>query len=158
MRKAIILIMTFCVISTFGQTKDSIVQGLEYDGGIYTGEVQNGKPHGIGRMVYASDDPARFVYEGSWENGKRHGHGIMILKNHDVYKGDWKDDVEHGEGTCDYSNGDKYVGNWENGLWNGRGHYIHDGHDYIGFWKSTVVLEIGRVLIECTDDKGHPFL
>ena len=169
--------MTFCAICVFGQKQDSIVRELEYDGGKYTGEVRNGKPHGKGRILYASDDPVRLGYDGNWVNGKRHGKGIMLWRNHDAYTGNWKDGLEDGEGTCDYfngnkyvgrwkegaengkgtcyyANGDKYVGNWENGLWNGKGClHTHYGHEYCGTWKSKVIFE-GIVTIECTNDDG----
>jgi len=167
--------MTFCTICVFGQTKDSIIQVLEYDGGRYEGEVRNGKPHGSGRILYASDDPVRLGYDGNWVNGKRHGQGQMLWRNRDAYTGNWKEGLEDGEGTCDfangnkyvgywkdgaengegtcyYANGDKYVGNWENGLWNGKGHlYTRDGHEYSGIWKSKVILE-GIVTIECINN------
>ena len=180
MRKTIIIMMTFCTISSLGQ-KDSVVQGLEYDGGRYEGEVQNGNPHGSGRILYASDDPVRLGYDGNWVNGKKHGQGVMYWRNFDRYEGNWKDDLEDGEGICTnvngnkyegqwkngvedgegtfyYGNGDKYVGSWKNGLWNGKGcYYKHDGHEYCGTWESTVEWETGKVIIECKNEEGHTF-
>lgn len=179
MRRLIITIMTFCAISAFGQTQDSIIQVFVYDEGKYIGEVRNGKPHGRGRMMYASDDPVRYEYYGNWVNGKKHGQGVMYWKNLEKYEGNWKDDLEDGEGFCKnangdiyegqwkngaengegtyyYANGDKYVGNWVNGLWNGKGClYTHDGHEFCGTWESTMELETGYVKIECNNDEGH---
>ena len=67
----------------------------------YTGDVKNGKPDGLGYMIY----PKVGKYVGEWKNGK-----------------------ENGQGTTTFRDGDKYVGEYKNGkTWNGTG-YDKDGN------------------------------
>ena len=73
----------------------------------YQGEVENGKPNGLGVIIYP---------DGIWKGG-------------DKYVGEWKDGKQHGQGTyttpvVDSRNlihfGRKYGGEWKNGKhWNG---------------------------------------
>lgn len=76
---------------------------IEYQNGIYTGEVKDGLPHGNGTLKI--DDSETFV--GSWKEGKRHGAGHHSrISRHDydglettlVYHqhGLWTDDVLSG--------------------------------------------------------------
>jgi len=76
---------------------------IEYQNGIYTGEVKDGLPHGNGTLKI--DDSETFV--GSWKEGKRHGAGHHSrISRHDydgletalVYHqyGIWTDDVLSG--------------------------------------------------------------
>lgn len=70
---------------------------LESDIGTYTGTVSQGKPHGLGKMIY---------------------------KNGDSYNGEWKHGLEHGKGKAVYQNGDSYEGKWYFGFEDGFGEYI----------------------------------
>ena len=64
---------------------------------IYKGDVKNGKPNGLGILIYT--DGTKYV--GSWEDGKMNGQG----------KYTWKD-------------GEKDVGKWKNDkIWNGMRYY-----------------------------------
>ena len=54
------------------------------DDGIYIGEINNTKPHGLGLMMYAEDK----YYQGQWKNGQRHGKGKLVDKT--PIEGDWK--------------------------------------------------------------------
>ena len=77
----------------------------------YQGQVKNGKPHGVGTVVY----PSGRKYEGEWKNGEIHGHGTMTSK------GVWK--------YGDYYGGVfiKFVGVWRyHSLW--RGTYYENGN------------------------------
>ena len=167
--------MALCAVTQYAQTKEPIIQELEYDGGIYRGETLNGKPHGKGLIFYASTDP-RYKFNGYWKDGKRHGKGLMEWRNGDQYVGNWGNGMENGEGecmyangdkyagywkngepsgegTCIYANGNKYVGHWENGIWNGKGCYSTDAHDYNLVWKSSI--ERNCLKIEGRDDAGN---
>ena len=74
---------------------------------VYQGQVKNGKPNGLGVIIYPDG----------------------ILKGGNKYVGEWKDGKEHGQGTLttpveDSRNfihhGRKYVGEWKKGKhWNG---------------------------------------
>jgi hypothetical protein len=63
----------------------------------YTGALQNGIPHGHGRLVvccsampYAVSADTEF-YNGAFENGKFHGLGTLSLKGGVKYVGGFKD-------------------------------------------------------------------
>ena len=56
---------------------------IEYQNGIYTGEVKDGLPHGNGTLKI--DDSEAFV--GLWKEGKRHGAGHHSRISHHDYDG-----------------------------------------------------------------------
>ena len=51
-------------------------------------------------------------YKGDVENGKPNGLGVLILPNLGKYIGEHKDGLPNGQGTFTYTNGNKYVGEW----------------------------------------------
>ena len=70
---------------------------------------------------------------GEIENGKPNGMGTLTYLNGTMYLGEYKDGREHGQGTVTWFNGDKYVGEWRNGKNHGKGTYTwHDGKIVIG--------------------------
>ena len=82
----------------------------------YKGQVENGKPTGLGVLTY----PNGMKYVGEWKKGIRHGKGSQIHPDGWKYKGEWKGGLFHGQGTYTWSNGEKYVGEWKDGeRWNG---------------------------------------
>ncbi|MFZ5968847.1 MAG: stalk domain-containing protein [Bacillota bacterium] len=128
--------------------------------GIYSGETQNSKPHGMGSFQYYSanthnakeyNGEFRYAklhgdgvlifnngdqYTGSFVNNKFHGNGTLICANGDRYVGEWKYDVKHGQGTMTWANGNKYVGSWVNGKEEGEGTKTYaNGDVYTGTWK-----------------------
>ena len=52
----------------------------------YKGEVKNGKPNGLGVIIYT--DGSKYV--GRWNNGIREGQGSQIHKGGGKYSGSWK--------------------------------------------------------------------
>ena len=46
-------------------------QRIEYEYGVYEGEVKDGKKHGKGKMTWADGD----VYKGGYKDNKPHGRG-----------------------------------------------------------------------------------
>ena len=54
---------------------------IDEEGNSYYGEVEDGKPHGKGEMVYYTidDDDEAHTYVGDWLNGKRHGRGRDVV-------------------------------------------------------------------------------
>lgn len=83
------------------------------------------------------DKEVHDVYEGDVKNGKPHGVGILIYSNGEKYVGGWKDGIIHGRGTYNWSNGRKYVGLWKDGELHGQGKITHpDGTFFEGeFYK-----------------------
>ena len=83
----------------------------------YQGDVKNGKPNGLGILIYKDGRK----YEGNWKNGIWNGKGKYSFKDGFGYEGEWKNGVENGIGTLTYPNGDKYEGEFKNGkMLNGK--------------------------------------
>ena len=141
------------------------IKTIEYkDGGVYKGEVKNGKRHGNGRFTWAIGD----VYEGDWIDGKRtgkgryewpdgayyegdfvdgkiDGNGRKVWPCGDAYSGDWVDDNRTGKGRYEWPNGDVYIGDFKDGKMNGKGKYIwNDGTVYVGDMKDDKICGYGK--------------
>ena len=120
----------------------------------YKGEVENGKPNGLGVLIYPYNGKS---IVGEWKNGKewktkhRTKNGRLIWKfemgkNGQVtftspdgrkYVGEWKDGKQNGQGKMTLPDGEKYEGKFKDGIPNGQGTYISpDGRMYVGEWKN----------------------
>ena len=67
-------------------------------------------------------------YQGDVKNGKPDGLGYLIYPNGNKYVGGWKDREKNGKGTETDRDGFGYEGEWKNGyMWNGKG-YDKDGN------------------------------
>ena len=127
--------------------------GDKYTRPQYKGEVENGKPNGLGVLIYPYNGKS---IVGEWKNGKewktkhRTKNGSLILKfemgkNGQVtftspdgrkYVGEWKDGKQNGQGKITLPDGEKYEGKFKDGIPNGQGTYISpDGRMYVGEWK-----------------------
>ena len=71
-----------------------MTEKLEFDGGIYEGETQNGVPHGEGTWTLDDDH----YYRGSWVNGKKQGQGYLRLDEDSRYEGEFQNGVPEGMG------------------------------------------------------------
>ena len=107
----------------------------------YKGEVENGKPNGLGVLIYPYNGKS---IVGEWKNGKewktkhRTKNGRLILKfemgknglvtvtspNGRKYVGEWKDGKQNGQGKMTLPDGEKYEGKLKDGIPNGQGTYI----------------------------------
>jgi hypothetical protein len=108
-----------------------------YVGGtVYTGELENGIPHGRGKMVCQNG----IVYDGEWKNGVRHGQGLLTFPSGAKYEGGFKIGHFQGQGTYVSSSKQHMVqvkGSFGNGFLSGTGTvYFHDGRSYTKFWPS----------------------
>ena len=56
----------------------------------YTGQMLDGKPHGVGKFVYEDGQ----VYEGGWELGLRHGRGVIRTPAGLDFEGEWVRQVD----------------------------------------------------------------
>lgn len=65
----------------------------------------------------------RFFYRGQVNNGKPHGLGVAVMQNGGRYEGEWRDGLPHGHGRLITFAGDMFVGEWLNGRLNGMGKY-----------------------------------
>jgi len=111
------------------------------DGSVYTGDLMNGKPNGLGEIKYAEKDKyKRKSYAGEVMDGKPHGKGKKTWASGSVYEGDWKDGNQHGKGKKTFGKGvwkgDVYEGDYKDDKIHGNGKYTWaDGRVYEGDWK-----------------------
>ena len=89
----------------------------------YTGDVKNGKPDGLGILIY----PDGMKYVGGLKNGIMNGQGTFTNPNGEKYVGEWIDGRPTGQGTQTYYDGDKYVGLFKDGKYHGQGTYTFSG-------------------------------
>jgi len=102
------------------------------NGGMYTGEFQNGRPHGKGTTRY----PNGSMYSGDYVAGVKHGNGEESLPSGDRYVGRFDGGLLHGQGTYNWSDGRAYVGMWNVGCMDGKGVYKWpDGQKLEGTFK-----------------------
>lgn len=109
------------------------------NGNTYEGDYMKGRRHGRGLMSYFTRD----IYNGEWKYDKREGRGKYIFSSGAYYEGQWKDDKKNGRGVFDWADGTKYDGDWRNDLRQGRGTYTYaNGDQYTGDWRND--LQNGR--------------
>ena len=83
---------------------------------IYKGDVEHGRPNGVGVMTF----PDGRKYVGENKDGFPNGQGTSTYPSGDKYIGEFKDGEYHGQGTFTFNDGAKYVGEFEDGIvWNG---------------------------------------
>jgi hypothetical protein len=78
----------------------------------YQGDVKNGKPDGLGVLIY----PFWGKYVGEWKNGEQNGQGIETLYDGRKYEGEYKYGNRNGQGISTFPNGMKKIGKWKNGI------------------------------------------
>ena len=114
---------------------------------VYKGEVENGKPNGIGILIY----PKESKYVGEWKDGEQNGQGTFTWSDGTKYEGGWRDGMMNGQGTYTHPNGSKYIGEHKDDQPNGRGTMTYpDGEKCIGEWEN-VAFRNG----ECYDKNGN---
>lgn len=80
---------------------------VELDGGLrYLGRLVEGKPHGMGTMMYPNGDR----FEGYFEHGLKMGQGKMTLASGHTFDGFWVRDRLNGTVTMVSPTGDRYQG------------------------------------------------
>ena len=93
---------------------------------VYKGDVKNGKPNGLGFIIF----PDGNKYVGSWKNGKKDGLGTFTWSWGGKYVGSWKNGKVNSQiqGSLTLSDGSKFVGeNMNDKKWNGI-FYDKDGN------------------------------
>tara|TARA_Y100000588_G_scaffold103585_1_gene112898 strand:- start:870 stop:1895 length:1026 start_codon:yes stop_codon:yes gene_type:complete len=121
----ILLLIWMLQVNAYAEIRGTI----NYDDGVYTGEIVNGMPNGQGTRTWASGEK----YIGEWKDGKRHGQGTGERPNGDKYSGEWKDGKPHGYGFKTDADGARTVGEFKAGYQDGYGLYTQeDGLKWIG--------------------------
>jgi len=127
--------------SIYGYWENGLLNGDVYcknKNYTYVGEVYNGLPDGIGRLLTSDGS----YYNGQWVEGKRCGIGNLILSSHndDSYSGEWLDDEFHGVGKYVFgASGAYYDGEWQKGLQHGSGRYVCEEYEYVGDWEEGLM-------------------
>ena len=128
--------------------------------GGYSGEMENGLPHGFGKFESENQDGVKWFYEGSFAEGHFDGKGITVFENGEekldgtykndymngygkyykggniVYEGEWLDGEYFGEGKL-YEGNKTWIGTFNRGILNGQGsYYIDDSLRSSGEWKN----------------------
>lgn len=130
-----------------------------FEEGKYLGEIENGVPHGKGKMFWNDHSvydgewvaglmegtgtmtwPSGKLYNGNWLHGEINGYGEMTDPNGTIYEGQFLNGKRHGRGVLTQFNGEKYEGEFVNNKATGNGcYYNHEGQKRGKmnlFWKS----------------------
>jgi len=90
---------------------DPWLVGVRLLGGVeYYGSMDNGIPHGQGRMRW----PDGREYFGYFDQGQR-TNGTMCWDDGRIYSGQWEDGCPHGHGRCSDKTGASWTGEWVEG-------------------------------------------
>ena len=109
------------------------------DNDVYSGQLNDGQPEGIGSMSYAAGQR----YSGIWHAGQKHGEGILTLPaTNSLYVGQFFDDSRTGFGRL-ISQQFEYSGQWHQNMPHGYGVFRLDwggkkGQFYAGYWHQGV--------------------
>ncbi len=111
--------------------EEAVEEGtIEFEDGVYVGELQNGVPHGQGTFTFLNNSS----YVGTFKNGYFYGHGELTF-NGNKYVGEFKDDLFHGQGILYFASGATLECDWEAGEPHGQGVLTRsDGTEQSGRW------------------------
>lgn len=83
---------------------------------LYSGETQNGRPHGGGVMSFLDrDGEITASYRGEFVEGRRSGHGVGQSADGMTWSGEWRGDEASGLGVLEAGDGRRYEGEVEPG-------------------------------------------
>jgi hypothetical protein len=101
---------------------------------VYTGDFEEGKPHGRGKFEYST----KGVYEGGVRLGEPYGRGTLSFADGSRLIAEFSGDKLPTSGRIEYANGTKYEGELSNGInAHGRGRLTYiDGSAYVGEFRN----------------------
>lgn len=83
---------------------------------LYSGETQNGQPHGAGLMSFLDrEGELAAFYRGEFADGRRSGHGVGQSADGMTWSGQWRGDEASGLGVLESVDGRRYEGEVEPG-------------------------------------------
>ena len=91
---------------------DKVTTIKSQSGDIFTGQVMDGMPNGLGKVLYVDGD----VYEGQFLSGVPNGMGTMKYLDDDFYQGMFEDGQPNGQGIIKYADGKIYKGLFKDGM------------------------------------------
>ena len=104
---------------------------------VYNGDVKNGKPNGMGIMIF----PDGRKYVGEYKNGKKHGMGTLSYIQGERLGEKYIGEFKAGKmwNIKKYDKDQKYVGEYKNGqVWNG---IVYKNGNIKGRWVNGVKQE-----------------
>ena len=124
-----------------GQGTDIFAQG-----DVYSGQYQDGKPHGYGQYKWKNTS----LYVGEFKNGMKHGKGKWrkraSAQNCNQYEGDYCLDKKGGIGVFTWESGNQYHGCYKDDERHGYGEmYWTDGSCYKGEWVNGIQHGLGTM-------------
>ena len=110
---------------TSANAQDKEIATIDWDEGIYHGEIKDNEPHGFGKLTIKEGH----WLEGEWKKGYLTGHGTEYLSYDDIndekgwykYVGNFFYSEENGKGKETDSDGNWYEGEWKDGNKHGFG-------------------------------------
>ena len=111
MKRVLISLCIPFLVCVFASNSYADEVTLEYEGGIYKGEVSNGVPHGQGTWTH----PDGWKYVGEWNDGQYDGQGTLTSPDGKKYVGEYKDDGPW-YGT-EYDKDGNVTGTYADGIW-----------------------------------------
>lgn len=123
------------MLTRSGEKIPAASQRMELDNrAIYVGEIQDGKPHGFGKLTA----PDGYVYMGGWYHGEKSGSGAEWKPDGEKYIGQFKSGWRHGTGVIYYPDGTSYAGDIRMDRLEGYGTRHYQGNDkFVGYWKDN---------------------
>jgi S1-C subfamily serine protease len=104
-------------------------ESLPLDEGRYSGDTENGKPHGQGTWHH----PENHSYLGGYLRGYRHGWGFYTYPDGTRYLGQWRDGSRTGFGVMLWADGTRYTGGFSGSKLHGQGRFkFPEGAVYLG--------------------------
>jgi|GEM_PF-1577875 len=98
------------------EDKTSSAEGsISWEGGTYSGPLEDGLPHGFGTWIHASGK----MYTGDFIFGSMTGYGAMVFPDGELYTGFLKNGKAHGQGTMTHPDGRRVSGMWVDGQYLG---------------------------------------
>lgn len=84
---------------------------IAWEGGTYSGPLEDGLPHGHGTWIHGSGR----MYTGDFIFGSMTGYGAMVFPGGELYTGFLKNGKAHGQGTMTHPDGRRISGIWVDG-------------------------------------------
>ena len=120
----------------------SAADAVTPDGGVYRGDMRDGKLHGQGRIEWRNGE----YHEGAFVEGLMHGQGRTGGASGWHYDGSFVYGLMHGQGRLRYVDGGEYEGEFRAGAFDGQGRFTRaNGDVYEGGFKQDRFHGEGRL-------------
>jgi hypothetical protein len=125
------------------------LRGLEAGADLrWRGPCKDGFAHGEGVIEKRGDERRPWRYEGMVEQGRPHGKGRLASYPGNTYNGQFRDGLQEGQGISINLLGDRYEGQWKAGKRDGPGSIVYTlGGRYDGEWKDDRITSRGAAVL-----------